>query len=186
MCSGGDVGANAAVEETKRLLSLDSKAFLAARSSVNSAWRGELQLNGVSWRGGEWVTGLFEVWLREQVAQRMGNEERWALFSGASTQIEDAKPVNSVETVEQGSVKPQGEDLEPLPAFFSLDQADFDFGWARDCHGNLDLSKLRRGEQQLATAWWRFSWETTCREVARRYPYNVRHDPLPQRPVAHW
>ena len=52
-----------------------------------------------------------------------------------------------------------------VPAHFQLDGVSVD----KAALGEEDAHKLRRAHSSIETAWWIWTWEAACREVARRY-----------------
>ena len=143
-------------EEMERLLGLDSKKLQAECLAIPWHLRkpGSFALedghtNPVA------VVGLFQAWLFNAGARRLGAETTWQEFLKPEFQHADDK----------------------LASTFSLDDSVFsaadilkDFAEGRS-HGECKLSGhlLRDGKFRIIGAWWRLVWQQACAEVHKRF-----------------
>ena len=141
---GGGAFAVCASGELERIMALSVSEAVIECSGIRAEMRCSLSfnllVNNVSKIA--FVPGLFRYWLRREGARLMGAESAWS-------QILDGTSV-------QQSLS---------PSVFILDGIAAD----HDIHIRIDTYDLRRGKAPLSGSWRCLTWESTLREIQRRY-----------------
>ena len=160
--SGSEVGSLGGLDEMDRLLSLNAHQLQEACRAVPAHLRknGSFAVEGVCIKDADArqaaVVGLFQVWLFNVSAIRLGAEAAWQ-------QLLQLQP-------------PQGVDANPASMFplydslFCANDVLGALGTKRSTGGSTDANKvLTRSKHRVAGAWWRLVWQQACAEVCHHF-----------------